>query len=76
MLHLDIPAGVDPFSSFVMEWEHQNTNENFAAMYRATDMAATAVKMGFEEGKARNEGAPSNSFSPHFNTWPVVVGEK
>ena len=76
MLHLDIPSGVDPFSSFVMEWEHQNTNENFANLYRATDMAATAVKMGFEEGKARNEGAPAKSFSPHFKTWPVVVGEK
>ena len=76
MMHLDIPGGGDPFSSFVMEWECQNTNENFANMYRATDMAAAAVKMGFEEGKARNEGAPAKSFSPHFKTWPVVVGEK
>ena len=76
MMHLDIPGGGDPFSSFVMEWECQNTNENFANMYRATDMAATAIEMGFEEGKARNEGAPAKSFSPHFKSWPVVVGEK
>jgi len=76
MLHLEIPGGVDPFSSFVMEWECQNTNEHFATMYRTTDMAATAVKMGFEEGKACNEGAPADSFSPHFKAWPVVVGEK
>jgi len=76
MLHLDVPGGADPFGAFVMEWECKNTNENFANMYRATDMAATAIKMGFEEGKARNEGAAAKSFSPHFSSWPVVVGEK
>ncbi len=82
MLHVDIPGAEGAFDAFMMEWETTNNNENFAGMFRETDLAATATRMGFAEGKARMEDMPrlleqrQQTYSDRAINWPVLVGEK
>ena len=82
MLHVDIPGAEGAFDAFMMEWETTNNNENFAGMFRETDLAATATRMGFAAGKARMEDMPrlleqrQQTYSDRAINWPVLVGEK
>ena len=82
MMHTDIPGVDEPFEAFMMEWETMNSNENFAATFRETDLAAVATDAGFVEGKARMEKMPrimeakQQAYSDRAITWPVLVGEK
>jgi len=82
MLHTDIPGAEGAFDAIMMEWETTNNNENFAGMFRETDLATTATQMGFAEGKARMESMPrlmeesQQSYSDRAINWPVLVGEK
>lgn len=82
MMHTDIPGADEPFDQFMMEWETMNNNENFAATFRETDLAAVAEEVGFAEGKAKMEGMPrimgakQQAYSDRAVTWPVLVGEK
>ena len=82
MLHTDIPSVSEPFDAFMMEWETLNSNENFAATFRETDLAAVATDVGFAEGQARMEYMPrimdskKQAYSDRAITWPVLVGEK
>ena len=82
MLHTDIPSVSEPFDAFMMEWETLNSNENFAATFRETDLAAVATEVGFAEGQARMENMPrimeakKQAYSDRAITWPVLVGEK
>lgn len=76
------PGVREPFDAFMMEWATMNSNENFAAIFRETDLPAVATEVGFAEGRARMEQMPrimeakQQAYSDRAVTWPVLVGEK
>jgi hypothetical protein len=80
MLHLEIPRGNDPYSSFMMDWEAYNNNEPFSRQFRESDVIGLVEKAGL--AKARFELAPVNfdktqrNYGGAFAGFPVVVGEK
>lgn len=48
MLHLEIPCGSTPFQHFMCNWEVWNNNETFAVHVTALDLAALAIRAGFD----------------------------
>ena len=57
MMHMDNPRlkELPPLESFLAEWEVYNNNERFGGTYREMDVAAEAVKAGFNMNKSKME---------------------
>ena len=62
MLHLEIPRGKDAVEKFMHNWESYNNNETFCRYMTNIDLAAEAVKGGFDAAKTRVD-----EFVPHLD---------
>ncbi len=87
MLHLDVPNtdGMDPFTSFMTDWEAYNNNETFLVALRDMDWVKETVNAGFGHNKVQLSGsetyltqqAINNGKQPSFRSkFPILVAEK
>jgi ubiquinone/menaquinone biosynthesis C-methylase UbiE len=86
MLHLDVEQerGLDPLTSFLMDWEVHNNNEQFMGALRDMDIEALAIEAGFDGSKVELVTQPSHMGREqvvgdgyiNFFTWPIHVGIK
>lgn len=84
MMHIEIPQDntLDPYDSFMMEWEVDNNNETFLRQLRDMNFVEEAVKAGFDPDKSRMEFAPGNivgeqkAYGTEEFVWPIVVATK
>lgn len=81
MLHLEIPRGKTLFEKFMHNWESFNNNETFCRYMTDIDLAAEAVKGGFDPAKTRvEEFAPGLDVSQmnYAETffWKILVAER
>jgi SAM-dependent methyltransferase len=80
MLHLEIPRGVDPYTSFMMDWEAYNNNEPFSRQFRESDVIGLVGAAGLANARfelaAVNFDKTQRNYGGAFAGFPVVVGEK
>jgi ubiquinone/menaquinone biosynthesis C-methylase UbiE len=81
MLHLEIPRGKTVIEKFMHNWESYNNNETFCRYMTDIDLAAEAVKGGFDPAKARvDEFVPKldvaqMNYTEHF-FWKILAATR
>ncbi len=79
MLHLEIPRGKTVVEKFMHNWESYNNNETFCRYLTNIDLAAEAVKGGFDPAKTQvdefvpNLDVAQMNYTEHF-FWKILVG--
>jgi ubiquinone/menaquinone biosynthesis C-methylase UbiE len=81
MLHLEIPRGRTVFEQFMHNWESYNNNETFSRYMTHIDLAAEAVKGGFERRKVRVDefamqmSVAQMNYAENF-VWKILTAER
>jgi ubiquinone/menaquinone biosynthesis C-methylase UbiE len=81
MLHLEIPRGHTVFEQFMHNWESYNNNETFSRYMTHIDLAAEAVKGGFETRKVRVDefamqmSVAQMNYAENF-VWKILTAER
>ncbi len=81
MLHLEIPRGKTVIEKFMHNWESYNNNETFCRYMTDIDLAAEAVKGGFDPAKTRvDEFVPKldvaqMNYTEHF-FWKILAATR
>lgn len=81
MLHLEIPRGKTVMEKFMHNWESYNNNETFCRYMTDLDLAAEAVKGGFDAARTRvDEFVPKldvaqMNYTEHF-FWKILAAER
>jgi SAM-dependent methyltransferase len=81
MLHLEIPRGKTVIEKFMHNWESYNNNETFCRYMTDIDLAAEAVKGGFDPAKARvdefvpNLDVAQMNYTEHF-FWKILAATR
>jgi ubiquinone/menaquinone biosynthesis C-methylase UbiE len=87
MMHLDLmrDEGMQPFDSFMMDWEAYNNNETFLVRLRDMDWKKVAVDAGFARNKCKIDSSMLHiakemikaGQEPHYRAaFPILVGRK